>query len=102
MTLEIDVWQLVSALGVILTSIAGGFVALGRMLLEQIQSNRVKDSETLRDVEREVMALKAELPEKYLRREDYIRGQTLIEAKLDAIASEVKLVQIQGARRAAD
>jgi archaellum biogenesis protein FlaJ (TadC family) len=40
------------------------------------------------------------LPLEYVRREDYIRGQTVIEAKLDAISSELKLVQIQGARRA--
>lgn len=38
------------------------------------------------------------LPLEYVRREDYIMGQTIIVAKLDAIANELKFVQIQGAR----
>lgn len=40
------------------------------------------------------------LPLEYVRRDDYIRGQTIIEAKLDAIASELKLVQIRGGKNA--
>jgi len=40
------------------------------------------------------------LPLDYVRREDHIRNQTVIEAKLDAIAGELKMVQIKGARRA--
>ena len=38
------------------------------------------------------------LPNLYLRREDYIRGQSTIEAKLDAIATELKMVQIKGSK----
>jgi hypothetical protein len=58
------------------------------------------EGELWRELERNFLSLRAELPEKYVRREDYIRGQTVIEAKLDAIGSELKLVQIQGARSA--
>lgn len=100
MTITVEVWQLLAALGAVLTVIASGFFALGRVLLSQIQTNLQHDHEAVRKVERDLMTLKAELPEKYVRREDYIRGQTVIEAKLDAISSEVKLVQIQGAKRA--
>ena len=32
------------------------------------------------------------------RREDYVRGQTVLEAKIDALFSELKLVQIQGGK----
>ncbi len=38
-----------------------------------------------RRVERELLDLKAELPNLYVRREDYVRNQTIIEAKLDSI-----------------
>lgn len=41
-----------------------------------------------RRVERELMDLKADLPTLYVRREDYVRNQTIIEAKLDAIHKE--------------
>ena len=41
------------------------------------------------------------LPLEYVRREDHIRNQTVIEHKLDAIANELKQVQIrQGTRDA--
>ena len=35
----------------------------------------------------------AELPVQYVRREDYIRGQTVIEAKLDALYNKLEVVQ---------
>ncbi|MCN7401001.1 hypothetical protein MLJ47_26080, partial [Escherichia coli] len=37
------------------------------------------------ELEKELMRFKADLPLNYVRREDYIRGQTVIEAKLDAL-----------------
>ena len=49
-------------------------------------------------VERELLTLKAELPVNYVRREDYIRGQAVIEAKLDALYSKLETVQIKGAQ----
>lgn len=50
-------------------------------------------------VEKDLLTLKAELPLSYVRREDYTRQYTIIDAKLDRIASELKLVQIEGAQR---
>jgi hypothetical protein len=48
-----------------------------------------------RSNERDLLVMRGDLPNQYLRREDYIRGQSTIEAKLDAIATELKLVQIK-------
>lgn len=45
------------------------------------------------DLEKEFMRFQAELPLNYVRREDYIRGQTVIEAKLDALYNKLELVQ---------
>lgn len=36
-------------------------------------------------VERELLTLKADLPLQYVRREDYIRGQSVLEAKIDGL-----------------
>jgi len=41
------------------------------------------------DNERSILKLRAELPLEYVRREDWIRNQTVIEAKLDALAAKL-------------
>ncbi|HAO0430126.1 TPA: hypothetical protein IG002_005056 [Escherichia coli] len=45
------------------------------------------------ELEKELMRFKADLPLNYVRREDYIRGQTVIEAKLDALYNKLEVVQ---------
>lgn len=51
-----------------------------------------------RDLEKDFLEWKAELPLQYVRREDYVRGQTVIESKIDAVMSKIELLQIQGAK----
>ena len=46
-------------------------------------------------VERELLHLKAELPIHYVRREDYIRGQSVLEAKLDGLALKLDIAQLR-------
>lgn len=41
------------------------------------------------DNEKSILRLRAELPLEYVRREDWIRNQTVIEAKLDALAAKL-------------
>lgn len=97
MRLEIELWHLVT-LGV---ALAGAFTGLGKLLLAQ-HARHVEaslklirdDSKRWRDLERDFLKHLAELPVHYVRREDYVRGQTVIEAKLDAIATQVTAVQI--------
>ncbi|WP_374607128.1 hypothetical protein [Thermomonas sp.] len=102
MKIEFELWQLIT----LALTLAAAFTALGKLLLwqharhvdgalEQIRG----DSQRWRDLERDFLRHLADLPVHYVRREDWVRGQTVIEAKLDAIASEVKVVQIQGASR---
>ncbi len=102
MKVEFELWHLIS----LLLTLTGLFVAFGRSLLAQF-SRRIderllqitKETERWHEMERLFNDLRAELPKEYLRREDYIRGQTVIEAKLDFIAEGLKNVQIQGARK---
>lgn len=49
------------------------------------------------NLERDFLKWQAELPIHYVRREDYVRGQTVIEAKLDALYNKLEVVQIKGA-----
>ncbi len=46
-------------------------------------------------VERELLDLKADLPLHYVRREDYIRGQSVIEAKLDGLGTKVENMHLR-------
>lgn len=115
--LQIDLWQLVLAL----TSLVGAFAAMtwlfGTVLVRQfksqldqrfiaIQADLTKradeDAEVakqLRQFEKDFSAFQIAMPVQYVRREDYIRGQTVIESKLDALYSKLELVQIQGAKK---
>jgi len=102
----------------IVTFVLGGFGAIAKLLLmaveksldgrfsqigerfSQIDAQFAVERDGWRKVERDLLQFRADMPMQYVRREDYIRNQTIIEAKLDAIASELKLVQIKGATRA--
>lgn len=53
----------------------------------------------MQNLDRDFMQWKAELPLQYVRREDYIRNQTVIEAKLDAVALRLENWQLKGATR---
>lgn len=59
-----------------------------------------QEAEGWRAVERDFLKFQRDMPLEYVRREDYIRGQTVIESKLDAVYSKLELVRIQGAQPA--
>lgn len=117
MTVQVDFWQLV----LLLLSFFGCVAAFGKALLGQSTANMnrrfeemtqrlagIEDSEAAeltqwRRVERDLMELKADLPLNYVRREDYIRGQSVIEAKLDALALRIQNAQLlHGSTKHAD
>lgn len=49
-----------------------------------------------RRIERDVLTLKADLPLHYVRREDYVRNQTVIEAKIDGLAIKLENILLRG------
>ncbi|WP_439861612.1 hypothetical protein [Pseudomonas sp. MBLB4136] len=57
-----------------------------------------KDAEAVAQLERSFLRFQAELPIQYVRREDWVRNQTIIEAKIDAVFSKLEVIQINGAR----
>ena len=56
----------------------------------QIASLKREGSDFSHEIEREVMRLKAQLPLEYVRREDWIRFSSTLDAKLDAMRTELR------------
>lgn len=122
MTVQVDFWQLV----MLLLAFLGFLFTAGRLLLSQIDrrlnerfetiekareegqatwrqtfsqhlDEERRETDLLRNIEREFLRFQAELPLQYVRREDYVRGQSVIEAKLDALYNKLEVVQMKGA-----
>lgn len=86
--ISIDFWQLVG----FLLSFLGVCWGFGKILLAQFaaqQDERQKMQDKLSDKVGQLESLFAEqkaiLPEKFVLREDYIRNQAVLEAKMDSI-----------------
>jgi hypothetical protein len=121
MTVQLELWHLIT----LAITVLGAFAGIGKTLATQtlrylddrslaqdearrlnheaLQTRLIAIEATARDeagqwqrVEREILQLKAELPLSYVRREDYIRGQSVIEAKLDGLAAKVENAQLRG------
>lgn len=103
MKIEIELWHLITLL-LAFFSVVGVF---GRVLLGQIdkrlderftvQTSLLQDTTgKVTKLERDFLEWRAELPIHYVRREDYVRGQTVIEAKLDALYNKLEVVQMKG------
>lgn len=125
MTIQVEFWQMLVWLAGLLLAFLGASFGAGKLLLAQVERRlderfdtqertRRENSEhwdqrfqTLERaareeasqwarVERDLLTLKADLPVLYVRREDYVRNQTVIEAKLDAVALKIENLQLKG------
>ena len=114
MTIQIDFWQLLLSLAALIAAFAAVVWVFGTALVNQFKaqldgrfaaiqtevSRRAQEevdvAQQLRVFEKDFLTFQRDLPLQYVRREDYIRGQTVIEAKLDALYSKLELVQMKG------
>lgn len=99
MMINISVWELITT-GV---SLLLGMFGIVKLLLNQFVSRidarfakAEKEAEEWRRFEREFMEFKSNLPIDYVRREDFVRNQTIIEAKLDALALRLENYTLKG------
>ena len=90
--IEIEFWQLVG----FLLSFLGVCWGFGKMLLTQFkaqQDERQKHQDRLQgkveNMERQLGEFSASLPMTYVLREDYIRNQVILEAKIDNISEKL-------------
>ena len=122
MTLQIDFWQLLglllSGLGALWGVLKHGLVQSQRHIDERLAlqdtareahhralAGRLDGMEAVnreeaaqwQRIERDLLRMQAEMPLHYVRREDYIRGQSVIEAKLDALGSKLEAAQLRAA-----
>lgn len=51
-----------------------------------------------RTTEREMLLMRGDLPNQYTRREDTILNQSVLQARLDALMNEVKMLRIEGGK----
>ena len=123
MQVTLDLWQVIS----LAVSFFGASAAAGKLLLSQTQRHldtRFTAQETARAanhdqvsrrldsmeeaarsemgnwqrIERDLLKLQADMPLHYVRREDYIRGQSVIESKLDGLALKIENVQLRAVK----
>lgn len=105
----IELWHLV----LLLLAFFGACAGAGKLLLSQFQRHVDENHKQLKErlqlneqahrdessqwqrVERELLELKANMPMAYVLRDDYIRGQSIIEAKLDGLASKIENAQLR-------
>lgn len=118
MMITLELWHLITLLLAFFGCVAG----FGKILLaefEKRQGERFEAQEASRKaaqehwdlrfstlekgaadwmrLEREFLKFRAELPMTYVIRDDYVRNQTVIEAKLDALALRLENAQLKGA-----
>lgn len=62
---------------------------------DQRFSDLSKDVSQVFRLERDFLEWKADLPMTYVMRDDYVRNQTVIEAKLDAVALRIENLQLK-------
>lgn len=110
MNIEMEFWQMI----VLLLAFFGGVAGAAKVLLNQVQKHMderftlitqrlgsieteaKKEATQWQRIEREMMELKAEMPIHYVRREDYVRGQSVIENKIDTLALKLENAQLRG------
>lgn len=123
MTVQVEFWQLVTLLVAFFGFVAG----VGKLLLTQIDKRlderftaqevvrkaaqavwqkafddhmaaERRETEALHQLEKDFLRFQGELPLHYVRREDYLRNQTIIELKLDGLALKLENIQMKGAK----
>jgi hypothetical protein len=95
-SLTIPLWQVLALGTTLLLSFFGFVFAVWRVTTSTRDQNTAQVVASARDAaskaddnEKSILKLRAELPLQYVRREDWIRNQTVIEAKLDALAEKL-------------
>ena len=73
--------------------------ALDKALTSVSREAREAEVAGITNLEREFMHFKADLPLHYVRREDYVRGQSIVEAKLDGLAAMVSNAQLRASMK---
>jgi hypothetical protein len=109
----LELWQVIT----LCITIVGSMFGLVKMLLAQqlvhldaafaaqnerlgkIEQTNMAEVANWQRLERELMRLQADMPVAYVRRDDYIRGQSVLESKIDGLAVKLENVQLRALLR---
>lgn len=92
MNIQVDFWQLVS----LILGFIGTLATFGKILLSQLDTRLEHQNQRVGGLEDQFSELMARLPLEYQRREDAIRFETVLNAKLDSIGARIeRLVERQ-------
>lgn len=119
-TVQIEIWQLITLFILFVSGVASAgwllllqidkrldsrFVAMEKARQDNtahwdskfkaVLDDQKQGADAWRNLERDFLKFRGDLPLEYVRREDFIRNQSLIEAKLDAIALHIQNLQLQ-------
>ena len=86
MSIQADFWHLVG----LLLGFIGTLATFGLMLIRQIDARIEHQSARINRLEAALNETHVKLPLEYQRREDTIRFETLLNAKLDAISTRIE------------
>jgi hypothetical protein len=86
MNIQVDFWTLVG----LLTSIISVLFGFGKILLHQLDARINNQSERVEKLESQFNDAMNRLPVDYHRRDDAIRFETMLNAKLDAVAALIE------------
>jgi len=122
--LQLDFWQLLGFCAALLSGFAALIFGAGRLIAAQFESRieerfvvmskaseaqetrsnerfdalqraRELEAQNITNLERDFLRFQADLPLHYVRREDYVRGQSIVEAKLDGLATKIDNAQLR-------
>lgn len=102
MTIQVEFWTLVGFLLAFLSTMFG----LAKWIFTSAEKRQMQRFSSLEQalkgagdnwlrLERDLNELRVNLPLDYVRKDDYLRGQTTIEAKIDAVYSKLENIQLR-------
>lgn len=86
MTIQVDFWHLIGLLLGFISTLA----TFGMVLIRQIDSRIDHQNDRVSKIETSLHEALTKMPIEYQRREDAIRFETVLNAKLDAIGSRIE------------
>ena len=86
MTIQVDFWHLVG----LLLGFIGTLASFGKILLRQLDTRIDQQNDRVSKLENQLNETLTKLPLEYQRREDAIRFETVLNAKLDAIGARIE------------
>jgi hypothetical protein len=104
-----EFWQIVGIVGVLLSAWGGIIIATTRWTVNRglaaqdariakLESDIQQGKDDNQRREREILQLRCDLPIEYVRREDSIRQETVMTAKMDALAAKIDALRAEQLR----